>query len=134
MTYVYGDRADYNGLQDEARVYSKLVKVDGDATLYTRRFLFSRSTTGKFGTAAWWSKAKTVESDRGLCQPSGGLRQRVVRNEPTSSRGSVIYDLQTDHAYFFDNQHLEPAGDYLTPTGRIRKPTSFIRSRATATC
>ncbi|MDE7006271.1 MAG: hypothetical protein K2O82_07145, partial [Alistipes sp.] len=37
-TYIYGDRADYNGEINEARVYSEIIKVvDGDATLYTYR-------------------------------------------------------------------------------------------------
>ena len=35
-TYIYGDRAEYDGNVNEARVYSDIVKVvDGDATLYT---------------------------------------------------------------------------------------------------
>lgn len=42
QTYIYGDRADYNGIINEAQVYSPLVKViDGDATLYTYRFRFN---------------------------------------------------------------------------------------------
>ena len=41
-TYVYGDRADYNGETHVARVYSDLIKViDGEATLYTYKFLFN---------------------------------------------------------------------------------------------
>ena len=41
-TYIYGDRADYNGEINEARVYAPLVKVvDGDATLYTYDFRFN---------------------------------------------------------------------------------------------
>lgn len=35
-TYIYGDRAEYDGNVNEARVYSDIIKVvDGDATLYT---------------------------------------------------------------------------------------------------
>ena len=41
-TYIYGDRADYNGEINEARVYAPLVKVvDGDATLYTYCLLYT---------------------------------------------------------------------------------------------
>ena len=45
-TYIYGDRADYNGETNEARVYSKIVKVvDGDATLFTYNFIFNTKTS-----------------------------------------------------------------------------------------
>ena len=49
-TYIYGDRAEYNGELNEARVYSDIVKVvDGDATLYTYRFVFNtKENIGQF--------------------------------------------------------------------------------------
>ena len=49
-TYIYGDRADYNGATNRAEVYSPLVKViDGDATLYTFRFRFdTKRNIGEF--------------------------------------------------------------------------------------
>ncbi|MFR8223749.1 MAG: OstA-like protein [Alistipes shahii] len=49
-TYIYGDRAEYDGELNEARVYSDIVKVvDGDATLYTYRFLFNtKENIGQF--------------------------------------------------------------------------------------
>lgn len=47
-TYIYGDRLDYNGEINLARVYSPLVKmVDGDAVLYTRNLTFN--TLDKIG-------------------------------------------------------------------------------------
>ncbi len=50
-TYIYGDRAEYDRLRNEARVYSDIIKVvDGDATLYTYEFVFdTRTNTGRFG-------------------------------------------------------------------------------------
>ena len=50
-TYIYGDRAEYDGDRNEARVYSDIVKViDGDATLYTYEFLFNtKENIGEFG-------------------------------------------------------------------------------------
>ena len=49
-TYMYGERADYNGTTNEVRIYSKLVKViDGDATLYTPHFSFNtKDNIGEF--------------------------------------------------------------------------------------
>ena len=39
-TYIYGDRALYDGEVNEAQVFSDIIKVvDGDATLYTYSFL-----------------------------------------------------------------------------------------------
>ena len=41
-TYIYGDRALYDGEVNEAQVFSDIIKVvDGDATLYTYSFLFN---------------------------------------------------------------------------------------------
>lgn len=41
-TFVYGDRAEYNGNINMARVYAPLIKVvNGDATLYTYNFSFN---------------------------------------------------------------------------------------------
>ena len=49
-TYIYGDRAEYDGELNEARGYSDIVKVvDGDATLYTYRFVFNtKENIGQF--------------------------------------------------------------------------------------
>ena len=47
-TFIYGDKADYNGDLNEARIYSPLIKmVDKDATLYTRNFTFNTYSTGR---------------------------------------------------------------------------------------
>lgn len=131
-TYVYGDRADYNGLQNEARVYSELVKVvDGDATLYTRRFLFNTlDNVGKFGNGGVVVKGENLlESDRGYYYANRrevACVERVeMRNETYQLKGdSVIYDLQTDHAYFFDNTNIwNQQGDYLyADRGEYEKP------------
>ena len=67
-TYVYGDRADYNGETHVANVYSDLVKVvDGDATLYTYKFLFNTKTNvGEFADGGVvTNRENQLESDRG---------------------------------------------------------------------
>ena len=121
-TYVYGDRADYNGETHEANVYSDLVKVvDGDATLYTYRFLFNtRSNVGRFSAGGMVvNRENRLESDRGyyfaddrtvIC-----VERVEIHSEEYDLKGdSVIYDLSTDHAYYYRNTNIwNTQGDYL---------------------
>ena len=40
-TYIYGDRADYNGEKNEAHIFSDIIKVvDKGTTMYTYNFTF----------------------------------------------------------------------------------------------
>ena len=67
-TFVYCDRAEYNGEINEAEVYSQLVKVvDGDVTLYTYKFKFNTlESIGIFSDGGVVTKGDNIlESDRG---------------------------------------------------------------------
>ena len=131
-TYVYGDRADYNGLLNEARVYSDLVKViDGDATLYTHEFLFNTlDNVGRFGGGGILIKGDhLLESDRGYYYANRrevACVERVeMRNETYQLKGdSVIYNFLTDRAFYFDNTNIwNEKGDYLyADRGEYEKP------------
>ena len=67
-TYIYGDRADYNGEINEARIYSPVVKVvDGDATLYTYEFRFNTEDNVGFfaGGGVLTNRENLLEAVRG---------------------------------------------------------------------
>lgn len=121
-TYIYGDEAEYDGLENRAEVFSPLVKVvDGDATLYTRRFSFD--TERNIGSYAMGgvmiNRDNAVESDRGYYYTDThdlvGVGQVEMRNENYSLRGdSVRYNTQTDYAEFFENTNIwNRDNDYL---------------------
>lgn len=66
--YAYGDRAEYNGKLNEARLYSRLIKVvDGDAVMYTDNFMFNTKTNrGEFsGGGTLQNRDNLLEADRG---------------------------------------------------------------------
>ena len=70
-TYIYGDRAEYNGNTNEARVFSQIIKVvDGDATLYTYNFKFNTKTNiGSFsGGGVMISGENMLEIGRASCR------------------------------------------------------------------
>lgn len=121
-TYAYGDRAEYDGESCEARLYSQLVKVlDGDATLYTYNLVFNTETNiGRFeGGGVLVNRENRLEADRGYyyvdTKELAGVHDVEMRNEEYSLRGdSVIYNLETDHAEFFERTHIwNSQGDYL---------------------
>ena len=121
-TYVYGDRASYDGDLNEARVYSDLIKVvDGDATLYTYTFVYNTQTNvGEFsGGGILLNGANRLESQRGYYY---GDEKRVasvdevqMRNEEYALKGdSVVYDLSNDNAFFFEHTNIwNRDGDYF---------------------
>jgi len=121
-TYIYGDEAEYDGLENRAEVFSPLVKVvDGDATLYTRRFSFD--TERNIGSYAMGgvmiNRDNAVESERGYYYTDThdlvGVGQVEMRNENYSLRGdSVRYNTETDYAEFFEKTHIwNRDNDYL---------------------
>ena len=121
-TYIYGDRAEYNGEVNEARVFSDIVKVvDEDATLYTYEFVFdTRTNTGRFGMGGVLvNRDNLMEAQRGYYHADtkdlicvGAVQ---MRNEEYDMTGdSVVYNLATDHAYYFDRTNIwNSNGDYL---------------------
>lgn len=108
-TYIYGDRADYNGDLNEARVYSEIIKVvDGDATLYTHSFLFNtRENIGRFGGGGVMTNRENIlESVRGYYYADTkeliAVEEVEMRNDEYELKGdSVVYNTATDNAYFF---------------------------------
>jgi lipopolysaccharide export system protein LptA len=121
-TYVYGDRADYNGETHEANVYSDLVKViDGDAVLYTYKFSFNTKTNiGQFSNGGVvTSKENRLESDRGYYYADNRTvicvdRVEIHSDEYDLKGDSVVYNLSTDHAYYYQNTNIwNTQGDYL---------------------
>lgn len=121
-TYIYGERADYNGLLNEARVYSDIVKViDGDATLYTYEFVFNtQSNVGIFGGGGvLLNRDNLVEADHGFYYADTKelvcVDEVQMRNDEYQMKGdSVIYNLESDHAYYFEHTNIWSVdGDYL---------------------
>lgn len=121
-TYIYGDRAEYDGTVNEARVYSDIVKVvDGDATLYTYQFLFNtKSNVGEFAEGGvLTNRENLLEAVRGYyfadTKELVAVDQVEMRNDEYELKGdSVVYNMATDNAYFFDRTNIwNRDGDYL---------------------
>ncbi len=121
-TFVYGDRADYDGDRNEARVYSDLIKVvDDDATLYTYSFVYNtRTNIGEFsGGGILTDGENRLESQRGYYFGDDKLVASVddvqMRNEEYALKGdSVLYDFVTGNALFFDRTNIwNRDGEYL---------------------
>ncbi|MDE7123065.1 MAG: hypothetical protein K2N93_01815, partial [Alistipes sp.] len=130
-TYIYGDRALYDGEVNQARIFSELVKVvDGEATLYTREFLFNTlDNVGEFGGGGVaTNRDNRLEAQRGYYYADTRelvcVGQVEMRNDEYELRGdSVIYDMAGDNAYFFDRTDIwNRDGDYLyADRGEYRK-------------
>ena len=113
-TYIYGDRADYNGDTNEARVYSKIVKVvDGDATLFTYNFIFNTKTSiGRYsGGGVLVCNDNMLESDRGYLYSDNHeiicVEKVQMRNNEYEMKGdSVVYNTETDFAQFFTSTNI----------------------------
>ncbi|MDO4758907.1 MAG: OstA-like protein [Rikenellaceae bacterium] len=121
-TYMYGDRADYDGLTNEVKVYSPLVKViDGDATLYSPNFSFNTKTNvGEFwGGGVLTNRDNVVEAEHGYYFSNEkelvAVKRVEMRNEEYDMRGdSVVYNTATDNAYFFRQTNIwNIDGNYL---------------------
>ena len=113
-TYIYGDRAEYNGNTNIAKVYSKIVKVvDGDATLYTYNFTFNtKRNVGHYtGGGVLICKDNMIESDRGYLYSDKDeivcVDRVQMRNDDYEMTGdSVVYNTETDYAQFFTRTNL----------------------------
>ena len=136
-TYIYGDRAEYNGEVNEARVFSDIVKVvDEDATLYTYEFLFNtKENVGEFGGGGVLvNRDSRLESVRGYYYANSkelGCVDRVeMRNDEYELKGdSVVYNMATDNAFFFKHTNIwNKEGDYLyADRGAYRKADSLYK-------
>ena len=121
-TYIYGDRAEYDGNLNEARVYSDIVKVvDGDATLYTYKFLFNtKENIGEFDNGGVMiNRENLLESVRGFYYADTkeliAVDRVEMRNDEYELKGdSVVYNMATDNAFFFERTNIwNKDGDYL---------------------
>ncbi|WP_290534694.1 OstA-like protein [Alistipes sp.] len=121
-TYIYGDRAEYDGERNEARVYSDIVKViDGDATLYTYDFVFNtKNNVGQFDRGGvLTNRENLLEAVRGYYYADTkeliAVERVEMRNDEYELKGdSVVYNMATDNAYFYDRTNIwNRDGDYL---------------------
>ena len=121
-TYIYGDRADYDSEMEIANVYAPIVKmIDGDATLYTYNFSFdTRDNVGTYhGGGMMINRENRLESDRGYYYADYHEVVCVDRVQVDSKSyemkgDSVIYNIDTDNAYYFDNSNIwNDKGEYL---------------------
>ena len=136
-TYIYGDRAEYNGEVNEARVFSDIVKVvDEDATLYTYEFLFNtKENVGEFGGGGVLvNRDSRLESVRGYYYANSKElvcvdRVEMRNDEYELKRDSVVYNMATDNAFFFRNTNIwNKEGDYLyADRGAYRKADSLYK-------
>ena len=136
-TYIYGDRAEYNGEVNEARVFSDIVKVvDEDATLYPYEFLFNtKENVGEFGGGGVLvNRDSRLESVRGYYYANSKelvcVDRVEMRNDEYELKGdSVVYNMATDNAFFFRNTNIwNKEGDYLyADRGAYRKADSLYK-------
>lgn len=120
-TYIYGDRADYQGKINKAEVYSPLVKVvDGEATLYTFRFTFDTyEQVGEFSRGGFLqNRGNQLEAERGYYFSDSHDLVCVGHVEMRDSAylmmsDSVRYNTDRDFASFFRNTHIWNGDDYL---------------------
>ena len=113
-TYIYADRAEYNGNTHEAEAFSKIVKVvDGEATLFTYNFLFNtKSNIGRFsGGGVLISGDNLLEADRGFLYSDtheviGVDRVQMRNNEYDMTSDSVVYNTATNYAQFYTRTNI----------------------------
>lgn len=132
-TYVYGNRADYNGELNTARVFAPIIKmVDDDAILYTYNFEFNTlSNIGKYsGGGTMKQKENRLESDHGYYYSD--TRDVVcVRNVEIDSpdykikSDSVGYNMDSEIAKFFAKTYIwNSKGEILSADRGIYKQQS----------
>ncbi len=120
-TYAYGDRADYNGRQNIANIYSPLIKVrNGDAVLYTHNFKFNtRTNVGEFwGMGVVFDGDNIMESVRGYFYSDQNTMVCVekvqMRNEEYRMiSDSITYNTETDEARFHSRSYIWNTKDEL---------------------
>lgn len=125
-TYVYGERADYNGTTNIANIYSPLIKVvDEDVIMYCYNMNFNTLTNiGTFtGGATISQRGNLMESQNG--EFSSDTREvtflRNVEMETSQNRAitsSMMYNMDTEvtsfyaQSYFWNDKEEFLATDY----------------------
>ena len=113
-TYIYGDRAEYDGEKNEARIYSDIIKVvDGTTTMFTYNFTFNtKSNIGTFtGGGVVVDENNRLESDKGYYNADTKdiicVERVEMRDDKYQMKGdSVIYNMDTNNARFFRNTNI----------------------------
>lgn len=108
-TYIYGDRADYNGETNTANVYAPIIKlVDDDAVMYTYNMSYNTlSGVAQFsGGATITQKENMLESSRGYYFTK--LRELVcvervqIKNPDYKIKSdSIMYNMDSETATFY---------------------------------
>ena len=140
-TYVYGDRADFNGITNIASVYAPIVKtVDGDMTMYSYDMEFNTLTNiGRFtrgGTIA--QRDNLMEAVEAIYHADERdiffVRDVVMRNEEyIIQTDSMGYNFDTEIVTFYrPGQIWNKDGDFLSADegtyDRINDTYSFTRN------
>ena len=113
-TYIYGDRAEYDGEKNEAKIYSDIIKVvDDSTTMYTYNFTFNtKSNIGTFtGGGVVIDDKNRLEADRGYYNADTKdiicVDRVEMRDDKYQMKGdSVIYNMDTNNARFFTNTNI----------------------------
>ncbi|WP_304401643.1 OstA-like protein [uncultured Alistipes sp.] len=122
-TFVYGDKASYNGEENEAQMFAPLIKmVDRDATLYTYHFKFNTlNNIGRyFGGGTMRQNDNRMESEEGYYYADTreliGVRRVEMSNPDYRLKSdSVSYNMDTEVASFDTVSYIWNAQDeFLT--------------------
>ncbi len=113
-TYIYGERAEYNRMNNTAKVFSKLVKVvDEDAVMYTYHCEFNTAKSlGEFSGGCYVEKGENLlEAERGYYNTKTHELKAVRRVQMRDDTyqvisDSVIFNTQTEDAEYFTNTHI----------------------------
>ena len=113
-TFIYGDRAEYDGQKNEAHIYSDIIKVvDGSTTMYTYNFSFNtKSNVGTYiGGGVVIDDKNRLESDKGYYNADTKdiicVERVQLRDEQYKLKGdSLIYNMESNNARFFTNTHI----------------------------
>ncbi len=121
--FIYGDRVEYNGFINTARVYAPLIKVvDKDAVFYTYNFSFNTlDNIGHYtGGGTMLQGENRLESQEGFYYVNDrvlvGVNDVEMENPDYSMRSdSVSYNLNTEVASFYTRSYIWNSDDeFLT--------------------
>ena len=123
-TYIYGDRASYDGHTDIAKVYSPLLKlVNGDATMWVNNYMEfnTRTNIGEYNEGAVIvQRDNLMESDRGRYNGDSStitfIGRVAMRNDNYQMRtDSVTYHLDNEIVTFLTKTYIwDKERDFLT--------------------
>lgn len=122
-TYIYGQRANYNGHTNIAEVQDRIVKmIDKDAVFYTYNLMFNTLTNVGYytGGGTMVQKDNRMESMRGYyymdTRDLVGVDQVEITNSDYEMRSdSVTYNMDTEIASFSSRSYIwNSKGEILT--------------------